>query len=85
MILTSKPFIGGNYANLGNSAWMGLGAKLKLEFVNCIVDKANKGYAILHNWITSDDMVRCWILNSLATRFQNALCISNLAKSCGMS
>jgi len=80
MILTNKQFNGGNYINWSNAARMGLGAKLKLGFVDHTIPKPNENSPDLQNWLTYDYMVRCWLLNSLTPETSECFMYAKSAK-----
>jgi len=80
MILTNKQFNGGNYVNWSNTVRMGLGAKLKLGFIDGTQPKPGDDSPDLQNWLTCDYMVRCWQLNSLTPEISKCFMYAKYAK-----
>jgi len=63
--LTSKQFSGSNCIGW---SWLGkraLVAKVKLGFIAGSCSKPADGSASLHRWLRCDNMVTCWLLNSM--------------------
>jgi len=80
MQLTNKHFNGMNYPNWSKSTHMALGAKSKLGFVDGLLDKLAEGTIELQKLIRCDYMVRCRILNSIASEISKSFMYVQSAK-----
>ncbi|KAK9676691.1 hypothetical protein RND81_11G093700 [Saponaria officinalis] len=65
MQLVSTFFNGTNYLSWSRGIMLALGSKNKQGFLNGTTAKPASTSAKLQQWTRSDNMVRCWILNSI--------------------
>ena len=79
MMLTNTSFNGNNFMGWSRTIKMALGAKLKLGFIDGSLPKPPVIDNNCQRWIHCDNMVTCWILNSMIAELSDSFLYSQSA------
>ena len=72
MQLTTKQFDGSNHINWSRSVRRALATKSKIGFIDGSCAKLDETSADYTRWVRCDNMVTCWILNSMVPEISEA-------------
>lgn len=80
LAITSVIFNGSTFLAWSKSIQLILGAKLKLGFIDGICIWLENDKIQLEKWSRCDDMIRCWLMNSMAKELYKGFGYAKSAK-----